>query len=315
MIVKQVMKYMSELTTLIALIGLMAAISLMNPNFLTTNNLLNLLLQVTANGFIAFGMTFVILTGGIDLSVGSVLALSSALSVGLISYGIPVSLAILIAILLGGIFGMLNGVLVAYGKLAPFIVTLATMTVFRGATLVYTNGNPLTQGLRDSFLFQFIGQGYIVGIPFPVILMFLIFVILYILLHKTAFGKSVYALGGNEKAAYISGVKLNKVKIIIYTISGMMAAFSGLIITSRLSSAQPTAGASYEMDAIAAVVLGGTSLSGGKGRIVGTLIGALIIGVLNNGLNIIGVSAFWQQVVKGIVILIAVLLDRFKVEK
>ncbi|CQR24784.1 ribose ABC transporter permease [Streptococcus varani] len=312
---KNVMKYMSELTTLIALIGLMVVITMINPNFLTTNNLLNLLLQVTANGFIAFGMTFVILTGGIDLSVGSILALSSALTAGLIAAGVPVPFAIVLAICLGGIFGMLNGLLVAFGKLAPFIVTLASMTIFRGATLVFTNGNPLTQGLGDSFLFQFLGQGYIVGIPFPVILMFLVFLILYLLLHKTAFGKSVYALGGNEKAAYISGVKLNKVKIIIYTISGIMASISGLIITSRLSSAQPTAGASYEMDAIAAVVLGGTSLSGGKGRILGTLIGALIIGVLNNGLNIIGLSAFWQQVVKGGVILIAVLLDRFKVAK
>ena len=312
---KKVMKYMSELTTLIALIGLMMVITFINPNFLTANNLLNLLLQVTANGFIAFGMTFVILTGGIDLSVGSILALSSALTAGLIAAGIPVPFAILLAVCMGGIFGMLNGLLVAYGKLAPFIVTLASMTIFRGATLVFTNGNPLTQGLSDSFLFQFLGQGYVVGIPFPVILMFLVFIILYVVLHKTAFGKSVYALGGNEKAAYISGVKLNKVKIIIYTISRIMASISGLIITSRLSSAQPTAGTSYEMDAIAAVVLGGTSLSGGKGRILGTLIGALIIGVLNNGLNIIGVSAFWQQVVKGVVILIAVLLDRFKMAK
>ncbi len=312
---KKVMKYMSELTTLIALIGLMMVITFINPNFLTANNLLNLLLQVTANGFIAFGMTFVILTGGIDLSVGSILALSSALTAGLIAAGIPVPFAILLAVCMGGIFGMLNGLLVAYGKLAPFIVTLASMTIFRGATLVFTNGNPLTQGLSDSFLFQFLGQGYVVGIPFPVILMFLVFIILYVVLHKIAFGKSVYALGGNEKAAYISGVKLNKVKIIIYTISGIMASISGLIITSRLSSAQPTAGTSYEMDAIAAVVLGGTSLSGGKGRILGTLIGALIIGVLNNGLNIIGVSAFWQQVVKGVVILIAVLLDRFKMAK
>lgn len=307
------MKYMSELTTLVALIGLMIIITLLNPKFFTTNNLMNLLLQVTANGFIAFGMTFVILTGGIDLSVGSILALSSALTAGLIGKGVPVGVAIILALGLGGIFGMLNGLLIAYGKLAPFIVTLATMTIFRGATLIYSYGNPITKGLSDSFFFQFLGQGYLSGVPFPVILMFIIFLILYVLLHKTAFGKSVYALGGNEKAAYISGVKLNKVKIIIYTISGMMAAMSGLIITSRLNSAQPTAGASYEMDAIAAVVLGGTSLSGGKGRILGTLIGALIIGVLNNGLNIIRVSAFWQQVVKGVVILIAVLLDRFKV--
>ena len=305
---KNTMKYMSELTTVIALIILMAVITIINSNFLTANNLLNLLLQVTSNALIAFGMTFVILTGGIDLSVGSILALSSALTAGLLGSGMPVTLAILISLILGCILGMMNGLLISYGKLAPFIVTLATMTIFRGATLVYTNGNPITKGLSDTFLFQFLGQGYIVGIPFPVIIMFIVFIVLYVLLHKTAFGKSVYAIGGNEKAAYISGVKLNKVKIIIYSISG-------LIITSRLSSAQPTAGASYEMDAIAAVVLGGTSLSGGKGRILGTLIGALIIGVLNNGLNIIGVSAFWQQVVKGVVILIAVLIDRFKVVK
>ena len=312
---KNTMKYMSELTTVIALIILMAVITIINSNFLTANNLLNLLLQVTSNALIAFGMTFVILTGGIDLSVGSILALSSALTAGLLGSGMPVMLAILISLILGCILGMMNGLLISYGKLAPFIVTLATMTIFRGATLVYTNGNPITKGLSDTFLFQFLGQGYIVGIPFPVIIMFIVFIVLYVLLHKTAFGKSVYAIGGNEKAAYISGVKLNKVKIIIYSISGMMASISGLIITSRLSSAQPTAGASYEMDAIAAVVLGGTSLSGGKGRILGTLIGALIIGVLNNGLNIIGVSAFWQQVVKGVVILIAVLIDRFKVVK
>lgn len=315
---KNTMKYMSELTTVIALIILMAVITIINSNFLTANNLLNLLLQVTSNALIAFGMTFVILTGGIDLSVGSILALSSALTAGLLGSGMPVALAILSSLILGCILGMMNGLLISYGKLAPFIVTLATMTIFRGATLVYTNGNPITKGLSDTFLFQFLGQGYIVGIPFPVIIMFIVFIVfivLYVLLHKTAFGKSVYAIGGNEKAAYISGVKLNKVKIIIYSISGMMASISGLIITSRLSSAQPTAGASYEMDAIAAVVLGGTSLSGGKGRILGTLIGALIIGVLNNGLNIIGVSAFWQQVVKGVVILIAVLIDRFKVVK
>ena len=312
---KNTMKYMSELTTVIALIILMAVITIINSNFLTANNLLNLLLQVTSNALIAFGMTFVILTGGIDLSVGSILALSSALTAGLLGSGMPVILAILISLILGCILGMMNGLLISYGKLAPFIVTLATMTIFRGATLVYTNGNPITKGLSDTFLFQFLGQGYIVGIPFPVIIMFIVFIVLYVLLHKTAFGKSVYAIGGNEKAAYISGVKLNKVKIIIYSISGIMASISGLIITSRLSSAQPTAGASYEMDAIAAVVLGGTSLSGGKGRILGTLIGALIIGVLNNGLNIIGVSAFWQQVVKGVVILIAVLIDRFKVVK
>ncbi|MFV0556859.1 MAG: ABC transporter permease subunit [Lactovum sp.] len=309
------LKKFSSLTTLIALLGLMLVITVINPNFLTTNNLMNLLLQVTANGFIAFGMTFVILTAGIDLSVGAILALSSALTAGLIASNFPVPLAILATLLIGAFLGMLNGMLVAFGKLAPFIVTLATMTIYRGATLVYTNGNPITEGMSESFLFRYIGQGYLFGIPFPVILMLVVFVILFIILHKMPFGKSVYALGGNEKAAYISGIKINKVTVIIYTISGIMASISGLIITSRLNSAQPTAGASYEMDAIAAVVLGGTSLMGGKGRLVGTLIGALIIGVLNNGLNIIGVSAFWQQVVKGLVILVAVMLDRIKTKE
>ena len=305
---KALTKKFSSLTTLLALMILMAVITIINPNFLTTNNLLNLLLQVTANGFIAFGMTFVILTSGIDLSVGAILALSSAISAGFIAQGMPLPLAVICALLIGAILGAINGILVAYGKLAPFIVTLATQMVYRGATLVFTNGNPITKHL-DGYFLAYLGQGYLLGIPFPVILMIVVFVILYILLHKTAFGKSVYALGGNEKAAYISGIKLNKVKIAIYTLSGAMSAISGLIITSRLSSATPQAGSGYEMYAIAAVVLGGTSLMGGKGRMFGTMVGVLIIGVLNNGLNIIGVSAFWQQVIQGIVILIAVLID------
>ncbi len=305
---KALTKKFSSLTTLLALMILMAVITIINPNFLTTNNLLNLLLQVTANGFIAFGMTFVILTSGIDLSVGAILALSSAISAGFIAQGMPFPLAVICALLIGAILGAINGILVAYGKLAPFIVTLATQMVYRGATLVFTNGNPITKHL-DGYFLAYLGQGYLLGIPFPVILMIVVFVILYILLHKTAFGKSVYALGGNEKAAYISGIKLNKVKIAIYTLSGAMSAISGLIITSRLSSATPQAGSGYEMYAIAAVVLGGTSLMGGKGRMFGTMVGVLIIGVLNNGLNIIGVSAFWQQVIQGIVILIAVLID------
>ncbi len=311
---KALTKKFSSLTTLLALIVLMVVITLINPNFMTGNNLLNLLLQVTANGFIAFGMTFVILTSGIDLSVGAILALSSALSAGMIAQGMPLPLAVLMAVIIGGFLGAINGALVAYGKLAPFIVTLATSMVFRGATLVFTNGNPITKGL-DGYFLAYIGQGYLLGVPFPVILMLIVFGLLWVLLHRTAFGKSVYALGGNEKAAYISGIKLNKVKIAIYTLSGVMSAISGLIITSRLSSATPQAGSGYEMYAIAAVVLGGTSLMGGKGRMFGTMIGVLIIGVLNNGLNIIGVSAFWQQVIQGIVILIAVLIDVVRSKK
>lgn len=306
---KMISDNISKLGPLLALIVLIVVVTAINPSFISPNNLLNLLRQVAANGFIAFGMTFVILTGGIDLSVGSTLALSSALTAGLLSNGVNALVAVVVGVISGGFLGALNGVLISKGKMAPFIATLATMTIYRGTTLVYTNGNPIT-GIGDSFFFSFIGRGYLFGIPFPVVLMFVVFILLFLLLHKTSFGRKTYAIGGNEKAAYIAGVKIDKIKILIYTISGVMASISGMIITSRLNSAQPTAGQSYEMDAIASVVLGGTSLSGGRGRIFGTLVGALIIGTLNNGLNLLGVSSFYQQIVKGIVIVIAVLLDR-----
>lgn len=300
-----------KLGPLLALIVLVIFVTILNPGFVAPNNLLNLLRQVSTNALIAFGMTFVILTGGIDLSVGSTLALSSALMAGGIVAGLDPLLAMVLAIIAGGLLGGFNGLLITKGKMAPFIATLATMTIFRGATLVFTNGNPIT-GIGDSFIFKFIGRGYLFGIPFPVVVMLLCFAVLFVLLHKMTFGRKVFAIGGNEKAAFIAGIKSDRIKIAIYAISGMMASVAGIIITSRLNSAQPTAGQSYEMDAIASVVLGGTSLSGGRGRLVGTLIGALIMGTLNNGLNLLGVSSFYQQIVKGIVIIIAVLLDRKK---
>ncbi|NWQ40535.1 ribose ABC transporter permease [Bacillus sp. EB106-08-02-XG196] len=300
-----------KLGPLLGLIILVVIVSILNPSFLEPLNILNLLRQVAINALIAFGMTFVILTGGIDLSVGAILALSSALTAGMMVSGIDPILAIIIGCILGGLMGTVNGLFITRGKMAPFIATLATMTIFRGLTLVYTGGNPIT-GLGDNYLFQLFGRGYFLGIPVPAITMIVTFVVLFIILHKTPFGRKTYAIGGNEKAALISGIKVPNVKIMIYSLSGMLAALAGAILTSRLNSAQPTAGTSYELDAIAAVVLGGTSLSGGKGRIFGTLIGALIIGTLNNGLNLLGVSSFYQMVVKGIVILIAVLLDRKK---
>ncbi|MCE4048758.1 ABC transporter permease subunit [Bacillus sp. Au-Bac7] len=300
-----------KLGPLLGLIILVIIVSILNPSFLEPLNLLNLLRQVAINALIAFGMTFVILTGGIDLSVGAILALSSALTAGMMVAGVDPIVAILVGCILGALMGMVNGLFITKGKMAPFIATLATMTIFRGLTLVYTGGNPIT-GLGDNYLFQLFGRGYFLGIPVPAITMILAFAFLFILLHKTPFGRKTYSIGGNEKAALISGIKVPKVKIMIYSLSGMLAALAGAILTSRLNSAQPTAGTSYELDAIAAVVLGGTSLSGGKGRIFGTLIGALIIGTLNNGLNLLGVSSFYQMVVKGIVILIAVLLDRKK---
>ena len=306
-----VKKIFSRLGPLLALVVLVILVTIMSPTFVSPANLLNLLRQVSINAVIAFGMTFVILTGGIDLSVGSILALSGAVTASMLASGFAAPLALLAGLVLGAIFGLLNGILIAYGKAAPFIATLATMTIFRGATYVFTNGNPITGAkMNSSVLFPFMGRGYLLGIPFPIIIMLVAYGVLFVLLHKTSFGRKTYALGGNETAARIAGVRTKMVTMLIYTISGLMAAIAGIILTSRLSSAQPDAGTSYEMDAIAAVVLGGTSLAGGKGRIFGTLIGALIIGTLNNGMNLLGISSFYQQIVKGIVILIAVLLDR-----
>ncbi|MDQ0412233.1 ABC transporter permease subunit [Mesobacillus stamsii] len=300
-----------KLGPLIGLILISIILSVMSSDFLTVNNIFNVLRQVSINALIAFGMTFVILTGGIDLSVGSILALSSALTAGMLAGGIDPILALLIGLISGAAMGAANGLIITKGKVAPFIATLATMTIYRGFTLVYTEGRPIT-GLSDAVTFQMLGKGYFLGIPFPVITMLIAYAILYFILKKTTFGRGVYAIGGNEEASLLSGLRVDRIKIGVYSLTGLLAALAGTVLTSRLNSAQPTAGVSYELDAIAAVVLGGTSLSGGRGWIFGTLAGALIIGVLNNGLNLLNVSSFYQQVVKGGVILLAVLLDRKK---
>ncbi len=297
---------------LVGLAVIFIALSIISSDFLTVSNIFNVLRQISINALIAFGMTFVILTGGIDLSVGAILALSGAITAGLMAGGMDTFLAVVIGLLIGAILGAVNGFIIAKGKVAPFIATLATMTVFRGLTLVYTEGKPIT-GLNEDF--AILGKGFFLEVPMPIIWMLISFVILYIILKNTTFGRHVYALGSNEEATRLSGINTGKVKIFVYSISGLLAALSGIILTSRLNSAQPTAGTSYELDAIAAVVLGGTSLSGGKGWIVGTLIGAMIIGVLDNGLNLLNVSSFYQLVVKGGVILLAVLLDRSKSTK
>jgi ribose transport system permease protein len=299
----------SQIGPLIGLIVITILLTFLSDSFFTVNNLLNLLRQISINALIAFGMTFVVLTAGIDLSVGSLLALGSALTAGLLASGMDPLLAIFLGLLIGLALGAVNGLIITKGKVAPFIATLATMTVFRGATLVYTDGKPIT-GLSDSTVFEMIGRGYLFGIPFPVIIMLIVFLILMFVLKSTVFGRQVYAVGGNEEAAILSGIKTDRVKIWVYSLTGMLSVLAGIILTSRLNSAQPTAGNMYELDAIAAVVIGGTSLMGGRGRIVGTLIGALIIGVIGNGLNLLNVSSFYQQIVKGGVILLAVLLDR-----
>lgn len=302
---------MHNLGPLIGLIGLAVIITIINQDFLSFNNIMNLLRQVSINGLIAFGMTLVILTGGIDLSVGSTLAFSSVMMADLLLKGINPVLAILLACLIGMIMGAINGAIITYGKIEPFICTLATMTIFRGLTMVFTNGNPISN-ISDSFLFQVFGKGYILGIPVPVVTMLIAFIIVFIVLSKTSLGKKIYAVGGSEKVSKVIGISSAKIKIFVYSMSGLLASLAGTILASRLNSVSPQVGQSYELDAIAAVVLGGTSLSGGKGRISGTLIGALIIGVLNNGLNLLGVSSFYQLIVKGVVILFAVLVDRKK---
>ena len=304
------MRAYQQMGPLIGLIVLVIVVAALNPIFLSSGNLLNLLRQVSVNGLIAFGVTFVILLGGIDLSVGAIMAFSSAVMASLVVGGAPAGTALLASLAIGATMGALNGLVIAYGKLASFIVTLATMTIFRGFTLIFTNGNPISGISTGGNIFQFIGRESVFGLPFPVIMLAVVFVVLYVVLHKTPFGRKVYAVGGNEKAAHIVGIPLARIKVIVFSLSGLLAALAGVIITSRLGSAQPNAGISYELDAIAAVVLGGTSLSGGRGRLFGTLVGILIIGVLNNGLNILGVSSFYQEVAKGVVILIAVLLDR-----
>ena len=297
--------------TLVGLISLIAVVAVLSPSFFTVSNLLNVLRQTSINAVIAAGMTFVILTGGIDLSVGSILGFSGAMAASLLVSGQNMFVVVLLSLTVGTGIGFLNGVIISKGKLQPFIATLATMTVLRGATLVFTDGKPISFGSSEGALaFSNIGGGNLLGIPNPVLIMIAVFVVCYYVLHQTKIGRYTYALGGNEESTKLSGINTDKVKIFVYTVSGLLASVAGIIITARLFSAQPNAGSGYELDAIAAVVLGGTSLTGGKGKIVGTIVGALIIGILSNALNLLNVSSYFQMIAKGIVILIAVLLDR-----
>ncbi|MBE4572986.1 ribose ABC transporter permease [Vibrio navarrensis] len=303
-------EWLIEQKSLIALLFLIVVVSFLNPNFFTLDNILNILRQTSVNAIIAVGMTLVILTAGIDLSVGSVLALCGAFAASLVAMEVPVLIAVPTALVAGAALGAISGIIIAKGKVQAFIATLVTMTLLRGVTMVYTDGRPISTGFSDSSdAFAWFGTGYALGIPVPVWLMVVVFAAAWYLLNHTRFGRYVYALGGNESATRLSGINVDRVKIGVYAICGLLAALAGIIITSRLSSAQPTAGMGYELDAIAAVVLGGTSLMGGKGRIMGTLIGALIIGFLNNALNLLDVSSYYQMIAKAAVILLAVMVD------
>jgi ribose transport system permease protein len=286
---------------------LMVALTVLSPSFLTIGNLLNVTRQVSINAIIAAGMTFVILTGGIDLSVGSILAIAGAIMAGALKSGAPLVAALGAGIVVGVAFGVLNGLAVAYGRVAPFIVTLATLTMARGITLVYTDGRPISD---LGAAFGWLGNGDVAGVPVPVIVMALVFATSTIALGQMVVGRYIYAIGGNEEATRLSGVDVRRYKVLVYALSGLLSAVAAVILTARLDSAQPTAGQGYELDAIAAVVLGGTTLAGGEGGMLGTLLGAFLIGVLNNGLNLLNVSSFYQLVVKGVVILFAVLLDQ-----
>lgn len=294
---------------LIGLIIFAVIVSVLNPRFLTHANILNVLRQTSINSIIAIGMTLVILTGGIDLSVGSILAFCGAIMASLLNAGHNPILAFIVTLALGLVFGFFNGFLVSKMKLQAFIVTLVTMTFLRGATLVFTEGKPITVD-DGGLLFENIGGGYLFDIPIPIYIMIALFVAGHYLLMHTKFGRYTYAIGGNEEATKLSGINVDKVKMWVYGLCGMLSALAGVILTSRLYSAQPTAGSGYELDAIAAVVLGGTSLAGGVGRVTGTALGALIIGVLGNALNLLNVSSYYQMMIKAIVILIAVLIDR-----
>jgi len=287
--------------------GLGIIMSVASKNFLTTTNLLNVLRQISINGILAIGMTVVCLTGGIDLSVGSIVAFSGIVAAGLLrDHGLPTLLVAVISIAIGAVMGLYNGYFVAYWNAAPFVVTLSMMTIARGMTYVYSKGRPISN-LPTSFLA--IGKGSIAGIPAPTIILIIMFILASILLNKLKIGRYIYAVGGNENAAMVSGINVKRVKMFVYILSGIACGVAAVILTARVSAGLPQAGESYELDAIAATVIGGTSLSGGRGRVWGTIVGAVLLGIVNNGLDLLNVSSFYQQIVKGLIILGAILID------
>ena len=298
--------YGRQLGTLSGLLGLIVVLWILTPHFLTVSNLLNVAQQATIIAIIAVGMTFVIITGGIDLSVGSVLAFAGVVMASALQSGVPLPLALLIGLGVGLLCGVTNGLLITIGRLPPFIATLGMMSVARGAALMFTEGRPIS-GFSESF--RSIATGEILRIPAPVVIMIVVYLIAHFVLKRTKLGRYTYAIGGNEEAALLSGINVRLNKTMVYGIAGLLSGLAAILLTARLNSAQPIAGMSYELDAIAATVIGGTSLLGGEGTVSGTLIGALIMAVLRNGLNLLSVSSFFQQVVIGSVIIFAVLID------
>jgi len=307
--------------SLLALALMVVALNALSDKFLTAENTWNILRQISVNLCLSIGMTLVILSGGIDLSVGAVLALAGAVAAGLLKHGVALPVlgvrleftvtgAVGAGLGTGAALGWANGFAITRFELPPFVATLGMLSIARGLTMLWTGGFPLTElGAR----FGFIGTGAWLGMPLPVWIMLALTGLFIVVTQRTRFGRHLYAVGGNERAALLTGLRVNRIKIAVYTLAGALAGVAGLIVTARLDSAQPNAGLGYELDSIAAVVIGGTSLSGGRGSVAGTVLGCLIIGVLNNGLFLLNVSPFWQQVIKGLVILLAVAIDKINV--
>jgi ribose transport system permease protein len=298
----------ARLAPLGGLLLLMVVMAVFVPGFFTVHNLTNVARQVSINAIIASGMTLIIITAGIDLSVGSLVALTGCVAMLALNATDSDVLGVLIGIAVGGMAGAFNGSLVSFLRLPAFVVTLGGLTIYRGLALTITEGQPI---IRFEGAYLWLGQGVMMGLPVPVWIMIVVVICIHFLLSRTTFGAHLYAVGGNETAARLSGVRVQFVKFMAYVIGGLLTGLAGMILMARLSSAQPASGEMFELDAIAAVVLGGTSLSGGRGTVWGTLIGALIIGILNNSLNLLGVSSFYQLVAKGMIILLAVFVDQW----
>lgn len=300
--------YLRKYGMLTAFVLICVLLSLATPNFFSLQNTTIILRQVSINGILAIGVTFVIIAGGIDLSLGSVVALTGVIAALFAHPGeYPLVVPLAAAILAGVAVGSLNGLAVTKGRVAPFIVTLGMMTVARGAALVASEGRPVT-GLSDAF--NFIGGGDVFGVPVPILIFGAVILAASFLLNRTRIGRYMFAVGGNELAAYASGVRVNAVKMIAYMLCSGLAALAGVVLAARITTGQPNAGVAYELDAIAAVVIGGTSLAGGMGSIGGTVLGVLLIGVINNGLDLMNISSYYQQIIKGAIIVAAALIDR-----
>lgn len=306
-------RFKDYLGLLLGFVLLCLLFTLLSSRFLTTTNILNVLRQIAVNAILAYGMTFVMLSGGIDLSIGSMVSFASIFCAYLISnLGMPVYLVVLLALLIGGALGLVNGIIISKTGIWPFIVTLATSLIFGGLAYAISNGTPV-RVMNETF--NVIGTGSLGPVSFPVIYMFVLLIICYVILQKTRLGRQIYAVGGNPEAAYFSGINILKVRLVTYTICAVLASFTGIFLTARMYTGQPTLGSTMVNDAIASTVVGGTSMAGGKGRIVGTLIGAMLIGVISNGMNLLGLSSYLQDIVKGFIILGAVYIDTVSTRK